>query len=227
MLTCPRLRMPRVMRLARSLASCTSGVAMIEFAMSLPVLLTLGLAGMETANYAMANLKVSNIAMLTADNAARVRDSIDESDVAQLLTGAKMTGAGIDFGEHGRIILSSVEPNTAGWHGASTGQWIRWQRCDGALDVDSAYGDEGKGEDDSSLPYMGSSTRQISAAAGTAVMVVEVYYDYQPLLPASFLAGRRIHYESAFNVRQRSNQALTNNADLDEDQIRTCDHLYS
>ena len=79
----------------------------------------------------MAHLRVSNIAMLTADNAARVRDSIDEANVIELLTGAKMTGDNIDFRQNGRIILSSIEPNTAGPDGTSTGQWIRWQRCDG------------------------------------------------------------------------------------------------
>ena len=78
-------------------ATATSGLALIEFAFSLPVLLTLGLFGLETANFAMAHLRVSNIAMLTADNAARVRDSIDEADVIELFTGAKMTGASIDF----------------------------------------------------------------------------------------------------------------------------------
>ena len=60
-------------------------------------LLTLGLVGLETANFAMAHLRVSNIAMLTADNAARVRDSIDEADVIELFTGAKMTGDSIKF----------------------------------------------------------------------------------------------------------------------------------
>ena len=45
----------------------------------------------------MAHLRVSNIAMLTADNAARVRDSIDEADVIDLLTGAKMSGSEHQF----------------------------------------------------------------------------------------------------------------------------------
>jgi hypothetical protein len=158
----------------------------------------------------MAHLKVSNIAMMTADNAARVRDSIDEADVIQLMTGAKMTGTGIDFANNGRIILSSVEPNTAGRNGASTGQWIRWQRCTGAKRVDSAYGSQGTGQNDDSLQRVGTAANPITAAAGTAVMVVEVSYDYQPLIPNSFLEGRTITYQSAFNVRQRTNQAITN-----------------
>ena len=81
----------------------------------------------------MAHLRVSNIAMLTADNAARVRDSIDEADVIELFTGAKMTGASINFAQNGRIILSSLEPTD----GRTNRQWIRWQRCDGALNVAS------------------------------------------------------------------------------------------
>jgi len=211
---------------ARALASCTSGLAMIEFAFALPVLLTLSMVGVEVSHYAMANLRVSNIAVMTADNAARVRDTIDEADVVELLTGAKMTGAEIDFARHGRIILSSVEPNTAGHDDASTGQWIRWQRCDGAEHVDSAYGDEGTGEDDASLQSVGS-PNPIAAAPGTAVMLVEVDYDYQPLLGGDILAGRRIHYESAFNVRQRTNQVLANASSLSNAQKRTCDHFQA
>ena len=41
-------------------------------------------------------------------------------------------------------------------------------------------------------------------------MVVEVVYNYQPIIPNSFLSGRQIRYESAFNVRQRVDQTLRN-----------------
>jgi hypothetical protein len=201
-------------RRARAFASrfrgCESGLAFTEFALSLPILTTLGLFGLETANLAMANLRVSNIAMLTADNASRVRDSIDEANVIELLTGAKMTGNNIDFRNHGRIILSSVEPNTAGTNGASTGQWIRWQRCDGAKVVSSSYGPQGTGQNNASLQYVGPASNPITASAGTAVMLVEVVYDYQPIVSNSIFGPRTIRYESAFNVRQRTNQALTN-----------------
>lgn len=208
---------------ARALAASTSGLAMLEFAFALPVLLTLSLVGIEVSHFAMANLRVSNIAVMTADNAARVRDTIDEADVVELMTGAKMTGGEIDFGRHGRIILSSIEANTAGFHGASTGQWIRWQRCDGAKRVSSAWGTEGKGQNDASLLHVGS-PNTIDAAPGTAVMLVEVYYDYQPLIPNSFLSGRTIHYESAFNVRQRTNQVIANASNLSNAQKRTCNN---
>jgi Flp pilus assembly protein TadG len=192
-------------RFTARLRASTKGVALTEFAMSVPVLLTLGLFGLETANLAMAHLRISNIAMLTADNASRVRNSIDEADVIELFTGAKMTGSSINFAQNGRIVLSSIERNAAG-----NGQWIRWQRCDGARNFTSAYGNQGRGQNDTTLQYVGTSTNPISAAAGTAVMLAEVSYQYQPIIPNSFLTGIEVRYESAFNVRQRTNQAITN-----------------
>ncbi len=217
---------------ARSLGDCRSGVAFLEFAFALPVVLALGLLGLETANYAMANLRVSQIAMLTADNAARVRDSIDEGDIVELFTGAKMSGNNISFAQNGRIILTDLEQNTAG-----TKQWVRWQRCDGALNyaatpaalrpmtaaganitngteiyntdritTSSAPSSETK----ASLTSVGTGSNVISAGAGTAVMVVEVAYNYQPIIPNSFLQGKQITYVSAFNVRQRTDQTLRN-----------------
>jgi hypothetical protein len=197
-------------RFAARLRGCESGLAFVEFALSLPVLTTLVLVGLETTNLAMAHLRVSNIAMIASDNASRVRDSIDEADVIELLTGAKMSGDSINFRNHGRIILSSIEPNTAGTNGASTGQWIRWQRCDGAKVVTSNYGAQGTGQGNAALQAVGAAGNQIAATSGTAIMLVEVVYDYQPLVSSSIFGARTIRYESAFNVRQRTNQAITN-----------------
>lgn len=194
----------------RRVRGCESGLAMLEFALSLPVLTTLALVGLETANLAIAHLRVSNIAMIASDNASRVRDSIDEGDVIELLTGAKMSGDTIRFRQNGRIILSSVEPNTAGPNGTSTGQWIRWQRCDGAKVVASSYGSQGTGQSSATLQAVGPAGNQIAATAGTAIMLVEVVYDYQPLVSSAIYGARTIRYESAFNVRQRTNQVITN-----------------
>jgi hypothetical protein len=148
--------------------------------------------------------------MLASDNAARVRDSIDETNVIELLTGAKMTGDSIQFRQNGRIILSSVEPNQAGVGGTSTGQWIRWQRCDGARNVASRYGPQGTGQNNATLQYVGPANNRITAAPGTAVMLVEVEYNYQSLVSDDIFGPRVIRYESAFNVRQRTNQVISN-----------------
>ena len=213
----------------RDLRRCDSGLALTEFAFSLPILLALSLYGFETANLAIAHLRVSNIATLTADNAARVRDSIDEANVIELMTGAKMTGTNINFAANGRIILTDFERTQ------NNRQWIRWQRCDGALNVNSNYGrpkNANNGEiingtenlaadrvtastapsspNHATLTEVGPAGRQISASAGTAVMVVEVVYNYQPIVSERLFGPTQIRYESAFNVRQRNEHSLRN-----------------
>ncbi|MDT9599267.1 TadE/TadG family type IV pilus assembly protein [Sphingosinicella rhizophila] len=216
----------RLRRLTGALRRSESGLAMTEFALSLPILLTLGLVGMEVSGLMMAHLRVSNIAMMTADNASRVRDAIDEGDVYQLFMGATQAGASIDFAQHGRIILYSVEPTPSGGF-----QWIRWQRCTGSKAVAPTYGrprtsggtaiTNGTEETTPSSPTafttnphqmtaIGPAGNQIAAQSGTAVMFAEVFYDYQPIMAKDYLGAHTIHYVSAFNVRQRTNQVLTN-----------------
>jgi len=189
----------------RALPAARRGVALIEFAIGLPILLLIGCAGLETANFVLVHLRVSQIALTTADNAARVRIKIDESDVNQLFEGDREIGSAIHFKERGRVILSSLMPNEKG-----NGQWINWQRCFGDLDEESRYGDEGTGEDNDSLKYMGTSSRRIAAAPDTAVMFVEVTYRYQSVFPNSPLDGQIVNYESAMNVRERTDQKISN-----------------
>src|SRR3546814_18229085 len=90
----------------------------------------------------------------------------------------------MDFKTHGRIILSSLERNADG------GQQIHWQRCYGDLDVASSYGEAGDGEEGTDFPGMGPDGAEVTAAAGTAVRFVKVYYDYQPLDRKSVVWGK-------------------------------------
>ncbi|GAB5489080.1 MAG: hypothetical protein Pars2KO_26500 [Parasphingorhabdus sp.] len=187
-----------------------SGLALIEFAMSLPVFLTLALGGMELANLSSAHMRVSQIAMTVADNAGRVDPSIDEADIYEIFAGASLIGEKLDFEANGRVILSSLQHN--GLSGTDEGQMINWQRCMGDLTVASLYGAEGTGRTDNSLPIgMGPTGNEIFSAPGTAIMFVEVVYDYQQLIPGK-LFNKEIRYETAFNVRSRSILDITNSS---------------
>jgi hypothetical protein len=193
----------------RRLFGDTRGTALIEFALTLPVLLLMGLGGLETAEYGIACLRVSQIAMTTADNAGRVRNQITEADVNELLTGAKFVGKSIDFAENGRIILSSLEANGQTQASGKKGYMIRWQRCSGKMAAVSAYGVEGKGANDATLKGMGPDpTKLLVPADGTAVMYVEVVYTYQPVVASRWINEQTIRAERAFNVRQRTDQVL-------------------
>ncbi len=201
----------------------TSGLALLEFAFTAPVMLLIGMAGMETANLAIAHLQVSQIAMLVADNASRARESIDEADIREIFTGADLTGDAIDFSPNARIILSNLESN--GRSGSSSGQWIRWQRCYGGnTDFSSSYGEEGDGRYDSSLAAgIGPTGKKISATGSTAINFAEVIYDYKPLISDRFFGDTVIRYESAFVARERDDHAMKNASSIPNSQLWKCD----
>lgn len=189
-------------RFSRRLLRNTSGVAMIEFAFTAPLLLGLGMLGTETAYLVITHMRVSQIAMQTADNASRIGSSdlvtsrrIFESDLKETLIGAEKLGEGIGIYQQGRIIISSLQRN------ADDGQWIAWQRCRGALRWESTFGEEGDGRNGTGFPGMGDTGREITASPGTAVMFVEVAYRYESLTPFELFEGRNITYTAAFNIR--------------------------
>ncbi len=189
----------------------TKAIAMTEFAIVLPVLLTLGLYGTEIARLATSRTQVSQIALSLADNASRlgqtdnsgITPTVTENDVDALLDGAMRQGASIDLLTNGRIILSSLEVDDV------TGrQYIHWQRCRGARATVSRYGDDGANNGLTGTPMsgIGSGSRKAMADPGSAIMFVEIEYEYDPLFQAPFGAGNRlVRQEAAFLIRDDRN----------------------
>ncbi|SFF94521.1 hypothetical protein SAMN05518801_10446 [Novosphingobium sp. CF614] len=195
--------------LIRALRADRSGVSVLELALVLPVLLTLGLYGTEMAYMATINMQVGDIASSVADNASRlgqtdntaVTPTVTETQIDSIMTGALVQGGAFDFQARGRIILSSLERDS------STGrQYIHWQRCRGNLSQSSAYGPEGSGKTGATLAGMGPTGHQITAVNNSAVMFVEVFYQYQPLFGTMF-AGNSTMFrrEAALLIRDGRN----------------------
>jgi len=210
-----------------------SGLALVEFAFVAPIMLTLGLAGLETAHLAATHMQVSQIAMLAADNASRARESIDEADIREIFTGIDLTGDSIIFSENARVILSSFEHN--GKSGSEEGYFIRWQRCYGGNDkYSSSFGVEGDTSEnsptDGSLSYnadleqgMGPAGNKLVTAGLAGVNFAEVVYDYKPLVSDRFFGKITIRYNSAFVARERDDHMLKNASGIPNSQKWMCD----
>ena len=186
-------------RFIRKLSRGTSGVAMTEFALGAPFLLMAGLYGVEMANYALVNMKVSQLALHIADNASRVGDTstlqnrkIYESDINDLLFGAQLqAGKALNLFDNGRVFISSVESS-------GTQQYIHWQRCRGAKNVTSSYGNEGA---TLGTVGIGPSGAEVAAQPDDAVIFVQINYTYQPLITNKLITSRDIHAIASFTVR--------------------------
>jgi hypothetical protein len=188
------------------LVSDTSGVALIEFAMALPVLMIMFFGGVEVSNFAATKSRVSQLALQVADNAARVGQApngvtntvITEEEINDLLVGAQVHSGKLDItGTHtengtvvpnGRIIVSSLElippPVPAPIVAQAPRYRIGWQRCIGQ-DVRTAvrFGSYGTFNQASgtNMAGMGPAQQQVIALERLPIMFVEVRYRYRPL----------------------------------------------
>ncbi len=197
-------------RLLRRFRTEDKAVSTVEFALILPLFITLGMTGVEMAYMSTVNMQVSQTAISLADNASRlgqtdnssVTPTVTEADIDSIMAGALEQGESFDLEGSGRIILSSLEYDT------TTGkQYIHWQRCRGDLDEASVYGDEGdnNGLGSTTITGVGTADDLIRASEGSAVMVAEVYYQYDGIITGALGESALFRQEAIFTIRDDRN----------------------
>lgn len=202
----------------RQLARDRGGNALLEFAFAAPLVLSLGLYGIELGNQAFVNMRISQIALNLADNASRTGqlqasniEQLREGDVNDVLQAARLQGAGFNLTRDGRITISSLE-NVKQNYDLVPLQRIHWQRCIGlpsTNEYESSYGttstsagttasasDSGKLQ-----PFgMGDSGAMVNAPPGSGLIFVEINYLYRPITPW-LMAPFKIHFTANLIVR--------------------------
>jgi TadE-like protein len=104
-ITCTKFN--RLKQFARQLRDDNSGLALVEFAISLPFFMGLTVGGIEVANYASVVMQLNQIAIHTADNAARigVQSALPEKRINELQINDLFEGT---LSEGDRVALSGV-----------------------------------------------------------------------------------------------------------------------
>ena len=222
-LSFPPLRPRR--RACRRLVRDRRGLAMLEFALTFPVLLAIGGYGIEVSYLAFMNLKISQFSLNLADSVSRVGvdaaggvSQLREADVNDVFAGTRLAGKALNLGENGRVILSSLE-NAKQSYDTVYKQRIHWQRCFGkksGIGFDSNYGTTTitAGSDDKPANAgelqpdgMGDTNFKVNAPKDNAVMFVEVNYQYKPIFGKMFVQPQIIHHTASLIVRD--NRDLT------------------
>ncbi len=190
----------------KKLREDSSGLALVEFAVSMPFFMGLTVGGFETAYFAFVQMRLNQITINTADSAARMGEggilaakTIDEGQINDVFAGTMREGQSILLGGQHQykdpgtgqislrgnalIILSSVEPHP-GFNPANPKYRIRWQRCIGTASYFSPQ--YGKITDSQNIDAIGPAGRQVVPPDGGALMFVESKYFFKPLIVNGF-----------------------------------------
>lgn len=190
----------------KKLREDSSGLALVEFAVSMPFFMGLTIGGFETAYFAFVQMRLNQITINTADSAARMGEggilaakTIDEGQINDVFAGTMREGQSILLGGQHQykdpgtgqislrgnalIILSSVEPHP-GFNPANPKYRIRWQRCIGTASYFSPQ--YGKITDSQNIDAIGPAGRQVAPPDGGALMFVESKYFFKPLIVNGF-----------------------------------------
>lgn len=219
-----KMKLKQLSSTLRRLKRNDSGLAMVEFAVSLPFFLGLTIGGVELANYASVVMQLNQITLHTADSAARIgsntltsNKTISEAQIKDVFEGSLREGDRIAVGgSHSfidpvtgipsirgntRIILSSFEEVSP--FNASTPRYrIRWQRCTGTANFyTSNYGTKATA---TSVTGIGPAGRQVTPPPGGVIMFVELQYYFRPLIVNGFtrLTDHTISQVASMVVRE-------------------------
>ncbi|MBX9804233.1 MAG: pilus assembly protein [Alphaproteobacteria bacterium] len=137
----------------------TKGASMVEFALILPLLLTVSLGIYEATNYILLNAKLNEISSGVAN---WVGAQTSTATITDCLIGANLMGTDYNFTTKGKVIVTGLQQV-----GTSTSQTLVWQQgSPGALSQISSGGQ---------APF--------PVLVDKNVIIVEVSYQYQPTFP--------------------------------------------
>lgn len=208
--------MSALFRHLRRLRDDRSGLALLEFAFILPIFIVLSLTGAEVTNYIITRMRVSQMALHLADNAARLgvgsllqAKTIREKDINDMFVGTDLQAGELDIFDKGRVIVTSVEPMA---NPNTTGKYkMAWSRCKGLTSYTPRYKRAGMSNTTNQNGF--GIDEKVKAPDDGATMFIEVYYQYTPLVKTSLSPSTTMTEVASMMVRDRRDLTRIYNAE--------------
>lgn len=165
-----------------------TGVAAVEFALVVPIMLSVYLGCSEAAALLTADRKVQSVAGAMGDLVARANKTLPEAQLEDYFKAATSIMAPYDVSK----LVQTVTAVSISSEGEATIAWsVRYER--GVLANEVAEYPKGEPYD---LP-----AEMIAIAAGQTVIAAETSYSYRPLLGAVFKNELDLHRSALFMPR--------------------------
>lgn len=162
------------LRAVRRFGRDSRGAVLAEFAMAFPILVTMTLGGVEIGRYVLLQQKLNSVAVETADLVAQTNSTaITTADLDNIFMAVSHVMTPFALDTNGVVIVTSVSKSNGG------PITVNWQRSGGGT---------GAGTSQIGMPG-GSATLPAGFVVrdGEAVIVSEVFYNYQPMFSMSWI----------------------------------------
>ncbi|MEH6404793.1 MAG: TadE/TadG family type IV pilus assembly protein, partial [Sneathiella sp.] len=176
-----------------------SAVAMVEFALILPLLMMLTVGSFEVGRYALLMQKLDRITATLADLVAR-SEALSSDEIDNLFNATNHLAAPFDFDTDGMVVITSI----VGREGEEP--IIIGQKVKGALG--SYESQVGVLDGEASLPAVFTDADGQTLEDEEALIVTEVFYSFTPYmtsdiagLGSTILAGSLIYRDAFFRPR--------------------------
>jgi Flp pilus assembly protein TadG len=161
------------------------GVAYLEFAIALPLLVALFMGGVELTRYILIVQKIEKAAVTLSDVVSQSQ-TITTPQLAQLIDAAKQVVKPYSFNSNGYVIISSITKTgvaapKVNWQYSGGGTWVKT----------SAVGTTGQTA--LWVPFTLDDKENI--------IVTEVFYNFTPIIANGILSSQTVYKVSTFRPR--------------------------
>ena len=162
------------------------GIAAVEFAAMMPIVVIFALGTIDLTRYVMAVQKLDRASATLADLTARV-ETVTEGDVNAIFDAVEQVAQPFDLEGNGIAIISSVV-------GQGTFATVDWQRTGAGTGTQtSVIGAEGE---TAVLPA------ELVLDAGEGVIVSEILFDFQPDFIPELVIPKEIYFQTFARPRR-------------------------
>jgi Flp pilus assembly protein TadG len=171
----------------KELARRKDGVAYLEFALALPLLMALFMGSVEVTRYIIIAQKVEKSSVTLSDVVAQ-SETMGVTQLNQLITAIGEVMQPFSFNSNGYVIVTSItktgiNPPTINWQHHGGGTWSHVSQVGTAAGMTAT------------LP------NGLTLNDKDTIIIAEVFYNYQPIAVNEVIAGREIYKLAVFKPR--------------------------
>ncbi len=169
----------------------SEGVAIVDFALVVPILVLLLLGSMEVGRYVLLNQKLSRVAISSSDLVSRAKHAVT-ADINQVFAAAEYSMRPFDLGVDGIVFITSVSTDDT----LPVSPTISWQMSGGGTGTfTSAVG--------TTIGASANLPAGFAMEENQNIIIAEVFFSYQPFFFSKVISPKVIRHSGLHYPRLR------------------------